>query len=301
MFTNIVLAGSQLKGIAYIGVIKALEELKLIKNLKNICGVSSGSIFGLALFLELNYKSLENLIMKVLNYKNIKTTNKINIANILEYYGVENGANIQKIIEIILEKKTGNRKCTFKQLSELFPGKKFIVGGTNLTENKAEYFSIDTTPDMEVIKAIRISISVPLVFTKVTYNDCIYVDGGVTCNFPIDYFKDDMENTLGICVSSVKYMSDISSFETYMARIFRALLDSADAYIINRYRDNIIEILVDYNYMTVDIEDNKKNYLIDSGHEQFLRNIKKTIFKDSVIMRKVLNDIILNIEKNNIN
>ena len=50
MFTNIVLAGSQLKGIAYIGVIKALEELKLIKNLKNICGVSSGSIFGLALF-----------------------------------------------------------------------------------------------------------------------------------------------------------------------------------------------------------------------------------------------------------
>ena len=45
MFTNIVLAGSQLKGIAYIGVIKAIEELNLVKDIKNICGVSSGSIF----------------------------------------------------------------------------------------------------------------------------------------------------------------------------------------------------------------------------------------------------------------
>ena len=81
MIHNLVLAGSQLKGIAYIGALKALEEMKLISNIKNICGVSSGAIFGLLIFLDLNYERLFELAIKICKYELMRSTEKINISN----------------------------------------------------------------------------------------------------------------------------------------------------------------------------------------------------------------------------
>ena len=43
MIKNLVLAGAQLKGVCYIGILKALEELNLLKDIKNVLGISSGS------------------------------------------------------------------------------------------------------------------------------------------------------------------------------------------------------------------------------------------------------------------
>mgnify|MGYP006155459247 CR=1 FL=1 len=300
MITNLVLAGAGIKGISHIGVFKALQELQLINNIKNICGVSSGSIAGLCLFLEMSYASIENIIFEIMNYENIVSGKSVDIINILESYGIESGDNIIKIIGIILEKKTANRDCTFTDLKKLHPDKKFIVVGTNLSNNKTEYFSIDNTPNMEVLKAIRISISIPFVFTSVTYNTDIYVDGGVSCNFPMDYFKDDIENTLGVCISSLNYISDIDTITTYFARVIRILMDNSDKYIIERYNKNIIEITVDFDYAVPFFGINKRKYLLDCGYTQTLINIQQTIFNSEIEVRKTLNNIITKVEKNNI-
>ena len=90
-------------------------------------------------------------------------------------------------IRVILKKKTGSEEITFRQLKELFPNKNLIVGGSNLSNAEMEYFSADNTPDMPVYLAIRISTSFPFVFEKVEYNDCIYLDGGLMNNYPIEY------------------------------------------------------------------------------------------------------------------
>lgn len=296
MIHNLVLAGSQLKGIAYIGALKALEELKLISNIKNICGVSSGAIFGLLIFLDLNYERLFELAIKICKYELMRSTEKINISNILELYGFESGENIKKILRVILEKKTKKKNCTFRDLEELFPEKTFIVVGTNISENTIEYFSKDTTPNMKIIDAIRISISIPMIFTKQEYNNNLFVDGGIGCNIPMDYFKNDIEHTLGICVSSPNYLTDIKSVESYMFRIFRILLDNIDNYIIERYRDNIAEILVDYDYFDINMNEDKTRYLINAGYEQFKTELYKTRFANYLEINSIINSLITNIE-----
>lgn len=296
MIYNLVLAGSQLKGLAYIGTLRALEELKLTHTIKNICGVSSGAIFGLLIFLGLNYERLFELAIKICKYDLIRSTEKINISNILELYGIESGENIKKILRVVLETKTKKKDCTFRDLEEVFPEKTFIVVGTNVTENITEYFSKDTTPYMKIIDAIRISISIPMIFTKQEYKNNLYVDGGIGCNIPMDYFKNDIEHTLGICVSSPNYLTDITSVESYMFRIFRILLDNIDNYIIERYRDNIVEILVDYNYLNIDINEDKTRYLINAGYEQFKTEIYKTRFSDYLEINSIINSLITNIE-----
>ena len=298
MIKNLVLAGAQIKGISYVGCIKALNELRLLNEIENYCGVSSGSIVSLLLFLEIDYVSMVKLIYDIVNYENLRSNDRIKVLDILEYYGVESGDNLIKILEVIINKKTGSKKATFKDLHELYPGKKLIIVGTNLTDNKTEFFSIDSTPDMVVSKAIRISVSVPFIFTKVDYRDNIYIDGGVGCNLPMDFFKDDMEHTLGISIISLSYVTEIDTFEKYINRVFRRLMDNNDNYIIERYSDNMLIITVDYDYMNIDLCEEKKDYLLDSGYRQTYINIKHTIFDPEKEIKKTLNSIINKLEKN---
>ena len=59
---NLVFSGGHFKGISYIGVLKALEELNIKKNLKTILGVSSGSLFTLPFVLGLSSYQIETIL-----------------------------------------------------------------------------------------------------------------------------------------------------------------------------------------------------------------------------------------------
>jgi NTE family protein len=49
-------------------------------------------------------------------------------------------------------------------------------------------------PDMSVIKAIRISISMPFVFIAPKIGSKLYVDGGVVENYPLNAYGDKLPN-----------------------------------------------------------------------------------------------------------
>jgi NTE family protein len=51
---------------------------------------------------------------------------------------------------------------------------------------------------MSVIIALRISISIPIFFAPIYYNNNYYIDGGVYNNLGLNY--SDINNTLGICI-----------------------------------------------------------------------------------------------------
>ena len=69
---------------------------------------------------------------------------------------------------------------------------------------------------MKVLTAIRITISIPFIFTSVTHNDSIYVDGFVTDNYPIQYAMQHYEGPfLGIFVKNNKRV-EIKNLETFM-------------------------------------------------------------------------------------
>ena len=105
MLENLVLGGCQLKGLAYIGVIRHLEELNLIKDIKNICGVSSGSIFALGIILGFSSLELEEITMG-LSLDDLKSNNTKNVFKLFENYGFDDGSQFVKLFKIILEKKT---------------------------------------------------------------------------------------------------------------------------------------------------------------------------------------------------
>jgi predicted acylesterase/phospholipase RssA len=107
-----------------------------------------------------------------------------------------------------------------------------VVCGSNITKGKPEYFGVDTHPCMSVSLAMRISCSIPLIFTPVVFNGDYYVDAGLYSNFPLDYVVDRdpsyKETTIGL---NVEFVQDykIDTFVKYLQRMIYTVLDKSAA------------------------------------------------------------------------
>jgi predicted patatin/cPLA2 family phospholipase len=86
---------------------------------------------------------------------------------------------------------------TFKDIKEKF-NKDFIAITYNLTEDKIEYLSHDTYPNLPCLIAIRMSSNLPLIFEHFKYGNSYYIDGGMANNFAIDIGIQKGQKVLGI-------------------------------------------------------------------------------------------------------
>lgn len=287
---NLILSGGQFRGISYIGTIRAIEELNLLQDLENIIGVSSGAIFALMIALGFNSKNLESL-MYSLSLEHIMNVDSDNIFNIMSTYGIDNGNNITRVFKIIIKKILKNENATFRDLYKKNPLFKLLILGTNLTEKCNEIFSIDTTPDMPLYIAMRITVSIPLYFEPVTYNGNEYIDGAFTNNFPINLFEENVKNTLGILLSEKSTYKFSRSLSDYTYKIIDCILSSTQYHFKKIYNQNTIELFIDYNPLDLKFDKITKEKLINEGYKQFQDKFKKTHFYDFYNKNKELNKI----------
>lgn len=223
---TLILSGGAMKGVVYCGVLKKLMEIQrdpnsnLEINIKRITSISVGTIFGLTYILGYDDKESED---EVLNKKFLELKD-MRITNFLTCFGLDTGKNIIRWIEDLLEKKGYNKDVTFKDLYER-TGIHFQVLSTNLHTYKYFTFDYINTPDTLVTRAIRLSISIPFVFTVERYNGQVHVDGGLVSNYPIQLFEKDMSTVLGIKIVSANDQVDkIDDISSYIYNVMRCLI-----------------------------------------------------------------------------
>lgn len=197
-YKNLVLEGNGMAGLVYIGALKVLEERDIIKDIENFAGTSSGAI--MAAFMSIGYTSEEIYnISANLDWKNmVKRKNCLfQFFYFWNKYGLFKYDQIEQTIKSFFLRKLGKSDLTFKEHYDITK-KNLILVGVNVNKQKPEYFCNDLTPDMSVIKAIKISSSFPFIFDPVKHNNMLYIDGGVMNNFPIEYFGYENPETLGL-------------------------------------------------------------------------------------------------------
>jgi NTE family protein len=195
-YKNLVLEGSGMNGLSYIGVVKVLEDRKIINQIENFAGSSSGAI--VAAFLSIGYTSQELLYhSRNIKWKNLVKKCFFPCFQFWKNYGLFKYTNIETTIQEFFQRKIGKKDITFKE-HFLLTGKKLIITSVNINRKYCEYFSKDTTPDLSVIQALKMSTAFPFIFDAVKYNNMLYVDGGVMNNFAIEYFGHRNPETLGI-------------------------------------------------------------------------------------------------------
>lgn len=231
MIKYLVFEGGGIRGIAYAGVVQELEEANLLSHIEHVAGSSIGSVAALLLALGCTSEEIKDLLGN-LSFEDFLEGQKPwpitpglitkgkQYLTILTSHSLSSGDRFLAWIEKILEKKLGKKNATFADLAKLAEKtgenkyKYLSVTGSNVSKNRLEVFDHETTPDMPIALAVRISASFPGVFRAVPVvskeelkveiktsegivketivEDVInlYVDGGLMNNLPSFIFGD---------------------------------------------------------------------------------------------------------------
>ena len=287
-YDTLCMSGGGIKGFSFVSALKYLYDnhnLDMTK-IKTFVGTSMGGI--LCFFLSLNYTldELYDFIIKF-NFKILEPS--INIDNFLLNYGVEQGKKAEIIFINFLKEKYNKTDITFKELYNLTKNKLILIG-TNYTKAKEEAFDYINTPELSVITALRITMSIPLVFTPILYNNCYYVDGGIINNFPIKYCNKN--TTLGLYI---KLCSDNNNLDSVFNIFQKCIVMVGDSINEKDINNNDVNIIVIKNIQeTVDVIDfnldiKKKEELFNLGVQASKEFIENYSYK---ICKNIINDII---------
>ena len=266
-------SGGGAHSIALIGIFKKLHQLKEEKiveiNIKEISGVSAGSIFGLAYVLGYSYGELEEEILE----KKLEELKDVKFTNFFYTYGIESGKNIVSWIETLILKKGFNKDITFKELYEK-TNIHFKVLATNLSKYKYTCFDYINTPDVKVTKGIRFSISVPFYFCAERYQNDIHVDGALIDNYPIKLYKDNLSNVLGVKFINYGEMLEhdveykINSIDKFIYNVLYCLIVQKErsTTVHNEYKKHTIYIYTsDKSPINFLLSKEEKSKLIQTG------------------------------------
>ena len=204
--TEIVLSGGGTNTLAIIGALHTLHEHERLGAVVRWVGASAGAL--VCLFMVIGYSP--HALFRLLLHIDYSKLNEVNCDSVLSFYdtmGVIDGDRIMRILELALAKKGYDRAVTFRQLVDTTQHE-LIVTGYNLTRGKTEAFDAQRTPDMSVLLACRISMSVPFLFRPVVHNGHMYIDGCTLEHVPVRYSK---HHTRTLVIECVKHKNRTAS------------------------------------------------------------------------------------------
>jgi predicted acylesterase/phospholipase RssA len=262
----LVISGGGIKGLSALGALKLLIEEEIIVYPDIFCGTSVGSIICFLLNIGYGPSNIFNVIHEI-NFSDL--INYIDPENIFNdpCFGISVPDSIITIIISFMKNKNIPSNITFKELFKK-TNSKLLITGTCISNQSINYFSVDNTPDMKVLLAIKISISIPFVFKPVIYNEKVWVDGACMNNFPIDLFKDKLNDVIGIYLdNTLTNDSEINDIQDYFTRILKCVNKGLDLLKLDFYKKHIILIKTNLNQINWEITNQQKKEMFDIGYK----------------------------------
>jgi NTE family protein len=194
-FRNLIFEGGGVKGIAYAGAIKVLNEKNILADICRVGGTSAGAITAALLALGAGWTDVRDIVggTDFRNFMDDSWGFVRNVVRLFKNFGICRGKSFTKWMRGQIGNMTGNPNLTFADLEKLKAEdaakfRSLYIVGTNLSKQIPEVFSAENTPNMMIGEAVRISMSIPLFFAAILSNNETWVDGGITWNYPIDLF-----------------------------------------------------------------------------------------------------------------
>ncbi|MBR1908481.1 patatin-like phospholipase family protein [bacterium] len=178
---DVIFGGGAVRGIAYIGAVKALNELGV--EIGALAGSSVGAIFAGLLAVGYSVEELKELFLDI----NFDLFKDIHFGLGKEFALSKGEVFLDWLRELIEKKYYGDvynknvsLPVTFKDLN-----KDLVIITTDLTNFKCKEFSKYETPDFEIAKAIRISSTMPGLMPPYKFENSELVDGDLQKSWPL--------------------------------------------------------------------------------------------------------------------
>ena len=272
------LCGGGIRGIAHVGVMKALSEEGFLPNIKEVAGISAGAFFALLWVLDYTVAQIEQLSLEF-DFAILRNIEPETVLSFPLTFGLDEGQALEKFIGSILKQKGFSPDATFEQVAAKHT-KHLRCFATELQRLKIHEFSTTKTPTTSVKFAIRASMSLPLFYTPVKdmTTGALLVDGGVLNNLPLVFLKDsELFESWGVLFTK-EQKTTIEPIENVI-EVFKYIYDSCTSVKnlpnIEKYKDRLICIPTgDYNPLHFEETREKKMELIERAY----RAAKKFIY-----------------------
>ena len=268
--------GGAIRGMAYIGTIRALEELNIEYDI--IGGSSVGSI--MAALVACGYKSyeLENIFMKV-NFDLFKDIH----LGFGKAFAISKGEIFLDWLNELLSRK--NEKIRKNSLTFNDLEKDLVIITTNLTKFCCQEFSKKITPDFEIAKAIKISSSMPGLMAPYEYNKSFLVDGDLQKASPMWRLSDTLNNSESRILEfrlEGDYSKDEKNPISFINTIYSCVTDIATDFVTELYGNNdrydCIRINTgDIFFADFNLNKEQRHKLIDIGYNQTMLYFKEKL------------------------
>jgi len=224
----LILGPGGIKGFYILGSIWYFETVN--KDFDIYCGVSVGSLIAILKIIgcpiDQIIKSAKETIDEII------ADPKVVLKDILTGKGLlPNYLIIEQVNEILIRKY--GKVLTFREIKEK-TGKELVIVASNLSQSRAQYFSISESPDLEVTVAASLSINIPIIFQRASYQGDIYIDGNLSDPYPIEYF---IKQNIKVTIISIECQACLDGMLGYLMNSIDLFVKITRRKLIEQYQD----------------------------------------------------------------
>lgn len=193
--THLFISGSHLWGIYNFGIMRYIQAFpKSFNKIKDFGGVSFGALCSTFILLNIDINIIEKALYKTVENEEIKLITYDKLLNLFYDKGIQ---DVSFFFDVLFESDDLKQftTLTFLDISKKY-GKNLHILALNVHTSELTLFNTDNTPNVNVLKAIKASSSVPIVSTPVEIDGYLYCDGCITNNTILDFFSDIPNNQI---------------------------------------------------------------------------------------------------------
>jgi predicted acylesterase/phospholipase RssA len=283
---HLVISGGGPVLIQYLSGIQELEKNNYLNmnDIESIYGTSAGAIIGVMISLKYDWETLNDYIIK----RPWHEIFPVKVQNILDAYtkkGIFDIKPIEKCFKPLLDAKDIPLDINLEDFYNLTKLDLHMFA-FEVNEFKMADISYKTYPKLSLLKAIQMTCAIPVLITPVFIDNKCFMDGGVACNYPLNFCVESGKNPDEILGFKNKYtdneknVDENSSLLDYLLNfLFKAIF-----YVKSFYTQPIIknEVICETSFLSLDfirktVKDIEvRKDLFEKGKisaSQFLQNI----------------------------
>ena len=295
---HLVISGGGPIMIQVIGAIQHLEKNEIINmdNIESIYGTSAGAIVGVLICLKYDWETINDYIIK----RPWQDVFPIKVQNIFEAYtkkGIFDIKTIEKCFKPLLDAKDIPMDINLEDFYKL-SNIDLHIFSFEINEYKVQDISHLTHPNLKLMTAIQMTCGLPILVTPVCIDNKCFIDGGMACNYPLNYCIESGKNPDEILGFKNKYSddkeyinNDSTILDFLLSFLFKAVFSISTDHIQKEIKN---EIICDSRYLSFDVLKNvlsnletRQNLFINGTETaiKFLDNLKNSVqeLNDSIL------------------
>jgi predicted acylesterase/phospholipase RssA len=241
-------------------ILSTIQELEKnnyinINDIESIYGTSAGAIIGVLISLKYDWETINDYIIK----RPWQDVFPIKVQNILDSYtkrGLFDMKTVEKCFKPLFDAKDIPLDINMSDFYKL-TNVELHMFSFEINQYKVEDISHLTYPNLHLLQAIQMTCALPVLVTPVCIDDKCFMDGGVACNYPLNFCIDSGKNPDEMLGFKNKYSDDKtiineeSTLLDYLLNfLFKAVFSAKNNYMQPNIKN---EVICDASYLNLDV------------------------------------------------